>query len=134
MCLLCGGCLSKMVLKNVRWEKNKKHRVGLSVGSIVPLKYGLYVGHLSKWFTFSYLFNGHFLLCRVVIRLQLTFCGFAKKRISELKTFNIAQKLMRGRMFNDHFTRFFAKPLLAGRCSSLFVFRNSKSKVVNFKF
>jgi hypothetical protein len=73
MCLLCGGCLSKMVLKNVRWEKNKKHWVGLSVGSNVLLKYGLYVVcHLSKWFTFSYLFNGHFLLCRVVIRLQLT--------------------------------------------------------------
>lgn len=77
MCLLCVGCLSKMVLKNVRWEKNKKHWVGLSVGSNVGsnvlLKYGLYVVcHLSKWFTFSYLFNGHFLLCRVVIRLQLT--------------------------------------------------------------
>ena len=73
MCLLCGGCLSKMVLKNVRWEKNKKHWVGLSVGSNVLLKYGLYVVcHLSKWFTFSSLFNGHFLLCRVVIRLQLT--------------------------------------------------------------
>jgi hypothetical protein len=71
---LCVGCLSKMVLKNVRWEKNKKHWVGLSVGSNVLLKYGLYVVcHLSKWFTFSCLFNGHFLLCRVVIRLQLTF-------------------------------------------------------------
>jgi hypothetical protein len=45
----------------------------LSVGSNVLLKYGLYVVcHLSKWFTFSSLFNGHFLLCRVVIRLQLT--------------------------------------------------------------
>ena len=77
MCLLCGGCLSKMVLKNVRWEKNKKHWVGLSVGSNVLLKYGLYVVcHLSKWFTFSSLFNGHFLLCRVVIRLQLT-CLYA---------------------------------------------------------
>jgi uncharacterized membrane protein HdeD (DUF308 family) len=73
MCLLCGGCPSKMVLKNMRWKKNKKHWVGLSVGSNVLLKYGLYVVcHLSKWFTFSSLFNGHFLLCRVVIRLQLT--------------------------------------------------------------
>jgi hypothetical protein len=25
MRLPCGGCLSKMVLKNLRWEKNKKH-------------------------------------------------------------------------------------------------------------
>ena len=57
----------------MRWKKNKKHWVGLSVGSNVLLKYGLYVVcHLSKWFTFSSLFNGHFLLCRVVIRLQLT--------------------------------------------------------------
>jgi hypothetical protein len=39
---MCGG------------EKNKKHRVGLSVGILaVPLQYGLYVfGHLSKWFVF----------------------------------------------------------------------------------
>ncbi len=34
------------------------------------------------------------------IRLPLTVCGFAKKRISEHKTVNIPQKLMRGRMFN----------------------------------
>jgi hypothetical protein len=32
--------------------------------------------------------------------LPLTFCGFAKKRISELKTVNTPQNLMRGRMFN----------------------------------
>jgi len=58
MCLLCGGCLSKMVLKNVRWEKNKKHWVGLSVGSNVLLKYGLYVVcHLSKWFVFVLMFS-----------------------------------------------------------------------------
>jgi hypothetical protein len=48
MCHLCGWL--KLFLKNVRLEKNKKHRVGLSVGSIVPLQYGLYVGQLSKWF------------------------------------------------------------------------------------
>jgi uncharacterized membrane protein HdeD (DUF308 family) len=101
MCLLCGGCPSKMVLKNMRWKKNKKHWVGLSVGSNVLLKYGLYVVcHLSKWFTFSSLFNGHFLLCRVVIRLQLTFWRLAQWRISENKTVNTPQKLMRGRMFN----------------------------------
>ena len=29
-----------------------------------------------------------------------SFCGFAKKRISELKTVSIPQKLMRGRMLN----------------------------------
>jgi hypothetical protein len=58
MCLLCVGCLSKMVLKNVRWKKNKKHWVGLSVGSNVLLKYGLYVVcHLSKWFVFVLMFS-----------------------------------------------------------------------------
>jgi hypothetical protein len=36
--------LAKIVFKKVRWEKNKKHRVGLSVGLLaVPLQYGLYV-------------------------------------------------------------------------------------------
>jgi hypothetical protein len=86
MCLLCGGCPSKMVLKNMRWKKNKKHWVGLSVGSNVLLKYGLYVVcHLSKWFTFSSLFNGHFLLCRVVIRLQLTVGGMKSLGIAGYK-------------------------------------------------
>lgn len=101
MCLLCGGCPSKMVLKNMRWKKNKKHWVGLSVGSNVLLKYGLYVVcHLSKWFTFSSLFNGHFLLCRVVIRLQLTVRGFARERIfstyaqSKSQTSNLAKMLI----------------------------------------
>ena len=28
-------CESTIVLKNVRWAKNKKHRVGLSVGFLV---------------------------------------------------------------------------------------------------
>src|SRR5690606_3474116 len=60
------GCVGKNKLFWFFW-------VGLCVGSNVLLKYGLYVVcHLSKWFTFSSLFNGHFLLCRVVIRLQLT--------------------------------------------------------------
>jgi hypothetical protein len=44
----------KLFLKNVRWEKNKKHRVGQRVGSdAVCLQYRFYVlVHLSKWFTF----------------------------------------------------------------------------------
>jgi hypothetical protein len=34
--------LAKIVFKKVRWKKNKKHRVGWSVGLlIVDLKYGL---------------------------------------------------------------------------------------------
>jgi hypothetical protein len=45
--------LAKIVSKKVQREKNKKHRVGLSVGLlVVQLKYGLYVGQLSKWFVF----------------------------------------------------------------------------------
>ena len=40
----------KLFLKNVRWGKNKKHWVGLSVGlPVVELKYGLYGVHLSKF-------------------------------------------------------------------------------------
>jgi len=63
---LCG-CL-KFFLKNVRWKKNKKHRVGLRVGLLaVPLQYGLYVfGYLSKWFTFSRL-SVKCLFCRVCL-------------------------------------------------------------------
>lgn len=88
-----GGlvCRAKPNVLTVRWlpfkngfkkcavEKNKKHWVGLRIGSKVLLKYGLYaVRHLSKWYTFSSLFNGHFLLCRVVIRLHITEKVFAK--------------------------------------------------------
>ena len=48
--------LAKLFLKKCCGEKNKKHRVGLSVGLLaVPLQYGLYVfGHLSKWFVFVF--------------------------------------------------------------------------------
>lgn len=50
--------LAKIVFKKVRWKKNKKLRVGLSVGLLaVPLEYGLYVGHLSKWFVFTFMFK-----------------------------------------------------------------------------
>ena len=34
---------------------------------------------------FTSLFNGHFLLCRVVIRFQLTFCSLQKWRIFSTK-------------------------------------------------
>jgi hypothetical protein len=56
MCHLCGWL--KLFLKKCGGKKNKKHRVGLSVGLLVArLKYGLYVGHLSKWFVFVNSFN-----------------------------------------------------------------------------
>jgi hypothetical protein len=61
--VLCGGAtanvpfvrLAKIVFKKVRWEKNKKHWVGLLA---VPLQYGLYVfGQLSKWFVLVSMFK-----------------------------------------------------------------------------
>jgi len=64
MCQLCGWL--KIVFKKVRWEKNKKHRVGLSVGLLaVPFEYVRYVGHLSKWFVFVLLFK-FWSVCRLV--------------------------------------------------------------------
>ncbi|MFZ4107077.1 MAG: hypothetical protein ACOYK3_11840 [Flavobacterium sp.] len=57
MCHLCGWL--KLFLKKCDGKKNKKHRVGLSVGLLaVLLQYGLYVfGHLSKWFVFALMFK-----------------------------------------------------------------------------
>jgi hypothetical protein len=56
-CATCG--LAKIIFKNVRWGKNKKHSVGLRVGlDAVQLQYGLYVfGHLSKWLVFVLIFK-----------------------------------------------------------------------------
>jgi hypothetical protein len=56
MCHLCGWL--KLFLKKCGGEKNKKHRVGLSVGLLaVPFEYVRYVGHLSKWFVFVLMFK-----------------------------------------------------------------------------
>ena len=65
MCHLCGWL--KLFLKKCGGEKNKKHRVGLSVGLLaVQLQYGLYVfGHLSKWFVFGFMFK-FWSVCRLV--------------------------------------------------------------------
>ena len=63
MCQLCGGRISKYF---VRWEKNKKHRVGLNVGLLaVPFEYVRYVGHLSKWFVFVFMFKFWSVSCLV---------------------------------------------------------------------
>ncbi|MDO9152313.1 MAG: hypothetical protein Q7U47_01130 [Paludibacter sp.] len=45
---LCGWV--KLFLKNVRWEKNKKHRVGFLVLSIF-----CFLSVLSQWFTFQFM-------------------------------------------------------------------------------
>ena len=56
MCHLCGWL--KLFLKKCGSKKNKKHWVGLNVGlHAVPLEYGLYIGHLSKWFVFGFMFK-----------------------------------------------------------------------------
>jgi len=52
MCHLWAG--NKIVLKNVRWAKNKKHRVGMSVGFPVLSIFRFSV--LSQWFTFQFLY------------------------------------------------------------------------------
>ena len=61
----------------------------MSVGLlVVRLKYGLYVGHLSKWFVFvnSFMFLVVCLLlhCRL-LGLLITVSGFAFGRVSEHK-------------------------------------------------
>jgi hypothetical protein len=56
-CAICGSAI-KLVLKNVRWKKIKNTGLAMSVGLlVVRLKYGLYVGHLSKWFVLVLMFN-----------------------------------------------------------------------------
>jgi hypothetical protein len=52
MCAMwVGNCF-----KNVRWQKNKKHRVGLSVGFLVLSIFCISV--LSQWFTFQFIYVG----------------------------------------------------------------------------
>lgn len=48
----CVQCGSGIGLKNVRWQKNKKNWVGLSVGFLV-LSIFLF-SLLSQWFTFQF--------------------------------------------------------------------------------
>ena len=56
----------KLFLKKCGGKKNKKHRVGLSVGLLaVPFEYVRYVGHLSKWFVFVLMFK-IWSVCRLV--------------------------------------------------------------------
>ena len=98
--LFCIFCVGLRVGKNsnvpaVRWlslkngfkkmcvgKKIKKHWVGLSVGSNVLLKYGLYVVcHLSKWFTlFLSVLTVIFCCVVVLIRLQLTLRGLMQRK------------------------------------------------------
>ncbi|MFY9592377.1 MAG: hypothetical protein WAP54_10390, partial [Bacteroidales bacterium] len=72
-CAKCGQAL-KIVLKNVRWQKNKKHRVGLCVGYLFLSIFLFSV--LSQWFTFQFIGVSVFFL-----HLAVTFSGLAKVAI-----------------------------------------------------
>jgi len=66
----CGQAI-KLFLKNVRWAKNKKHWVGLSVGFLVLSIFRFSV--LSQWFTFQ------FYVCRFCfLHLAVTFGGMKR--------------------------------------------------------
>jgi hypothetical protein len=58
-----------LVLKNVRWKKIKNTGLAMSVGLlVVRLKFGLYVGHLSKCFNSCFFF---LFLWRVVVSVTI---------------------------------------------------------------
>jgi len=65
MCQMCGWL--KLNLKKCAVEKIKNTEgSAMSVGLlVVRLKYGLYVGHLSKWFVFVLMFK-FWSVCRLV--------------------------------------------------------------------
>jgi len=56
-CATCAAGL-KLFLKNAGGKKIKNFALAMSVGSLaVRLKYGLYVGNVSKWFVLVLMFN-----------------------------------------------------------------------------
>jgi hypothetical protein len=66
---------AKIVFKKVRWEKNKKHRVGFHA---VLLEYCLYVFRsLSKWFVFVLMFKFWSVSCLWNGRPTIGYNGFA---------------------------------------------------------
>ena len=112
-CAKCGQAL-KIVLKNVRWQKNKKHRVGLCVGYLFLSIFLFSV--LSQWFTFQFIGVSVFFL-----HLAVTFCGFAKVAIFTTK---LQSKHL---ILINHKTviRSTASPLLQNRCWQLVFCRPS---------
>jgi len=76
----CVQCGSAIVLKNVWWAKNKKHRVGWCVGFLVLLIFLFSV--FSQWFTFLFIVVSVFFLHLAVTLSQLkevpSFSGFSK--------------------------------------------------------
>jgi len=74
----------KLFLKKCGGEKNKKLRVGWSVGlPVVELKYGLYVGHLSKL-----AFHFMFIVVRLVVvvsSIRLACNGLRLKKVGDFE-------------------------------------------------
>jgi hypothetical protein len=96
------ACWLKLFLKNAGGKKIKNIGSAMSVGLlVVRLKYSLYVVQLSKFGFSFFCFHSVNVWCVVsFLRLLPTVSGFAFGRVSEHKTVNTPQKLMRGRMFN----------------------------------
>ena len=77
----CVHCGSAIVLKNVRWAKNIKHRVGLSVGFLGLSIFRFSV--LSQWFTFQFM---SFVVCLLHLAVTVGTCcrgGFRRAFLSE---------------------------------------------------
>jgi len=80
----CVQCGSAIVLKNVQWAKNKKHRVGLSVGSLDLSTF--YFSVFSQWITFQFFYV---VVCflhlavtdRAMVRAAFLFTNFSITRI-----------------------------------------------------
>jgi len=91
----CVQCGSAIVLKNVRWAKNKKHRVGMSVGFLVLSIFRFSV--LSQWFTFQF-FN--VVVC--LLHLAVTDGGMRIWGVREDKPFNSMKTCQRVLLSPNH--------------------------------
>ncbi len=91
-CAKCGQAL-KIVLKNVRWQKNKKHRVGLCVGYLFLSIFLFSV--LSQWFTFQFIGVSVFFLHLAVTFCSLTQCGYPNIFLREMNL-QIPMHFLRG--------------------------------------
>ena len=106
----CVQCGSAIVLKNVRWAKNKKHWVGLSVGSLVLSIFRFSV--LSQWFTFQY-FN----VVVFLLHLAVTVRVLPQLAISEHYTVNQHKSLIGALSFNFTRHRQLRQHAVTGWCS-----------------
>ena len=75
--------VSAIVLKNVRWANNRKHRVGLNVGFLVLSIFRFSV--LSQWFTFHFIVISVFFLHLAVTCLWVEQSVFKATNLLGLK-------------------------------------------------